>query len=326
MDEQIFEAEINPGEVASPHGADYTQGDVAHPMAHDMNDTDFDAYISSIKNGSLSGGNMQNSPKMPDGAALSDGRVPAGEPTGQLSAGNEPAIEPAPVASADENTPGLNGHDDAQKPHSAAEENPPFRTFGTREEFQDFMDRTVGERLRASKEAEKRYAALDARAKSIYADDENALEKLIENAERQKAEENGETPEAFRQRRQLEHDAALWRASQEERLRTENAVREKQLEWEREETQLKQVIPDFNFMRAMENKDFAHAVINEGMSPAAAYIKLSASEKQPEVPARRHVTEVASVAANGSAGAAVDPVNMNDADFSAYIHSIKAKG
>lgn len=279
MDKDFIEAENKTGDIASPQGAENNTEEIAQPRTGDMDDTEFDAYISGLKDG---------------------------------SAGSE-------------NTTQAEEHDALQNDSAQAEEKQPFRTFETREEFQSFMDRTVGERLRTSKETEKKYADLEARAKGIYADDENALEKLIEAAESQKAEEIGETADEFRRRQQTEREAALYRAAQKEQQDTQNAILEKQREWERDSQHLREVIPDFDFMRAMENKDFAHAVINEGMSVAAAYIKLSNSEKQTAAPARREVFELGAAASRGGAGA-VDPVNMNDADFSAYIQSIKDKG
>lgn len=226
-----------------------------------------------------------------------------------------------------ENTaPPAEEHAEENKSEETSEETQPFRVFDTQEEFQNFMDKTVGERLRASKETEKRYVELENRAKSIYADDDNALEKMIEAAEIQKAEENGETAEDFRHRQQLEREAALYRASQKEQQDAESAILAKQREWEHDSEQLRQVIPDFDFLRAMENKDFAHSVINDGMSVAAAYIKFSAAEKKQTPSPRREVYEVGAAAGKGAGVGAVDPVNMNDADFSAYIHGIKDKG
>lgn len=212
-----------------------------------------------------------------------------------------------------------------EEPKQADEkEEAPFKSFATEEEFQTFMNKTVGDRLKKSKEDAAKYADIVRRAKSIYGDDEQAVEKLFSGAEAAAAEEEGISQEEYKAQKELERDAMAWRHSVQKEKDEQEAIRQKQDEWRKEEEDLKAVIPDFDFMRAMQNENFKNAVLNDGMSLASAYIKTQKSFV-PE-PKRKGVFEVGAGSQSGKAPGKVSPAEMSEADFSSYINKIRDRG
>lgn len=209
-------------------------------------------------------------------------------------------------------------HESAEKP----EENKAYRTFETQEEFQRFMDDTISKRLRNHKETEKRYSDLERRAKSIYGG-ENALEQLLENAQRQAAEESGKSEEEFAELLSLRRDAEKLREMEQRQKNVEQAIEEKQKEWLSDSEKLREVIPDFDFDKAMENDGFRDNIL-KGMSVAASYISMT--KNPPKTEERKPVFEVGAGSGKTGSMGAINPLNMSDKDFSDYIERIKNGG
>ena len=200
----------------------------------------------------------------------------------------------------------------------------PFKTFGTEQEFQQFMNKTIGDRLKKSKEAAEKYAEIKARAEAIYGSDEDAIGKMLDEAENVAAEEAGVSKEEYTRQKELERDANLYRISQEEKEKEAEAIHRQQEEWKKEEENLKAVIPDFDFMKAMENEDFRNAVLKDGLSLSAAYIRQTSNAVPQEK--RQGVFEVGRGTQNGKTTGKVNPSDMSDSDFSSYIKKIKDRG
>ena len=139
--------------------------------------------------------------------------------------------------------------------------------------------------------------------------------------ERQAAEESGKTVEEIREESRLRADAEAYRQIKRQKDAEEAQIRSIQESWMKEEQQLKTFISDFDFKKAMENKAFKSAVLDEGLSISAAYIKTL--KNQPEERKRERVFEVGAGDGRGAEMGGVDPMQMNEKDFSNYIRKIK---
>lgn len=216
----------------------------------------------------------------------------------------------------------------ADEPDAEHHSEEPFKTFDTEEDFQSFMNKAIGERLKSAKQTQHKYEDILRRAKGLYGGDDPdfAINKMFDDLERQAAADAGQSFEEYKENQQMRMDAAAYRDSVAKQNALEEAIRAKQEEWNRDSQQLKAIIPDFDFLKAMENKDFSDAVLNGGMSVAAAYIKTANQTGAAEAAARTPVHEIGSRGGIGAAAETVNPVNMSDRDFSAYIANIKSRG
>lgn len=200
----------------------------------------------------------------------------------------------------------------------------PYKSFDTREEFQNFMNETISKRLKNHKEAEKRYSDFERRAKSLYNGEENAIDKLLTDAEARAAEDSVKTPEEFAELLKLRNDAQRLREIESRQRSIDEQIAAKQREWLRDSENLKAVIPDFDFDKAMENETFRDNVLRKNMSVAASYIAIS--KEPPKKQERKPVFEAGAGSGNAGSMGAINPMNMSDDDFSGYIERIRNEG
>lgn len=200
-----------------------------------------------------------------------------------------------------------------------------FKSFETEAEFQEFMNKTIGNRLKGAKQKEEKYNEFESTLRRLYPDKspDDAIAKIVADVERQAAEESGKTVEEIREENELRADAEAFRAIKKQEEKRGEQIRSIQDSWMREEEQLKTFIPDFDFKKAMENKVFKDAVLEEGLSVSAAYIK--ALKNQPEERKRERVFEIGAGDGRGAEMGKIDPMQMNDEDFKSYIERIRRK-
>lgn len=202
------------------------------------------------------------------------------------------------------------------------QEDEPFRSFQTEEDFQQFMDKTVGKRLHGSKVIEEKYNAIIDSVRGLYPDQnpEDAISKMVADAKRQAAEESGKTVEEIEEENSLRADAEAYRQIKRQEQEKNQRMDDIQKKWEQEEAQMKQVIPDFDFEKAMENEVFKSAILDEKLSISTAYLK--ALNGAPVQKKKERVFEIASGSGRGVEMGRVDPTQMNDKDFDKYIRGI----
>lgn len=199
----------------------------------------------------------------------------------------------------------------------------PFRSFATKEEFDGFMKKTIGERLKGGREDKKRLDGITRRAQSIYGGTaEEAIDKMFSDAETRFADELGKSLEEYREDISIKQDASAYRSQIEEQKRYQQAVDAQVQQWETESEQLKTVIPDFDFKQAMENDVFKSAVLEQGMSLASAYIYTTRTLQKP-MEKRQEVYEVGNTRTRATPQGAVSPMDMSDEEFAKYIAGIR---
>ena len=220
-----------------------------------------------------------------------------------------------------------NAQDDGEQSGDAmpAENVQPYKTFATHEEYQAEFDRVMGERLKKNRADMERLDGLRNLAMSFYGGEgDDALNSLIKDLREQNAEKAGVSAEEFDKQLRDSADARKYREQMKAQEEQQTRVKEIQDRWIRESADLKAVVPDFDFNKAMGNKAFYDNVIN-GMSVAAAYIAANKANKPaaPEQPKRRQIAQ------NGNAkGASIGNITpninaMTDEEFNAYINRLK---
>lgn len=191
----------------------------------------------------------------------------------------------------------------------------PYMSFQTKEELQDYQDRTIGKRLkeiRESGEREKvRLAGLFELAKSLYGTDSDteAVSRLEEELKTRNVRKTGMT----------DGEVALMRdfGAVSSEINYQKQVENIQNEWIRQGEALKKIVPDFELESAFENPEFYKSVVEEHKTIAEAYPLLQ------KKPPRRAISEIGSLS-NGVAGhIRHDVKSMSDQEFDEYIKKIK---
>lgn len=191
----------------------------------------------------------------------------------------------------------------------------PYMSFNSKEELQEYQDRTIGDRLREIREAgesERRELANIselARARYGIENDADAISSLIAELEEQNASDSGMTPGEYSLSREIKALGS--------RLNYENKVDEIQNEWLRQSEALKRIVPNFDIEEAFRNPEFYRQVVYQHRTLAEAYPALA------ERPKRRTISEIGNLT-NGVCGSVKhDVASMSDREFDDYIKKIK---
>lgn len=201
----------------------------------------------------------------------------------------------------------------------------PFKVFNTQAEYQSEFDRIMGERLKKSRESVEILEGLKRHALSFYGggDGDTALRQLIEDLQQQNADKKGVSVEDYKQQSQDSIDAQKYREEQSRILSEQERVAQIQQKWQTESEELKRIIPDFDFAKAMQNQAFYDNIIN-GMSVTGAYLAVNRQTAQTEKPkARKPIPQNGNVKGSNAGKAEFNPAAMSDADFARYIEKIR---
>lgn len=195
-------------------------------------------------------------------------------------------------------------------------ENDAYISFKTREELQEYQDRTIGNRLREIREAGERdreeLKKLEELATIRFGtqNSREAIEKLCTELQLQNSRDFGLTPQDYLYMRNLREIR--------DSINYNQRVEDISNEWRRQSDALKKIVPDFDLEKAFENAEFYNLVVNGEKTLAEAYPVLN--KKSP----RKAITEVGNLT-NGVWGHINRDVNsMSDSEFSDYINKIKS--
>lgn len=203
----------------------------------------------------------------------------------------------------------------AAEPAEKSAEDGPYMSFETKEELQEYQDRTIGRRLKEIREAGEREmrnikGVLElAKQKYKTSDDTRAITRLFEELEEQNARREGLSKSGYRAARELR--------SLKDKVNYQRRVDAIRDEWTRQGEALRKIAPDFDLEKAFENPEFYTRVVDKRQTLAEAY---SAIVKKPP---RRSISEIGNLK-NGVAGhISHDVRSMSDAEFENYIRKIK---
>lgn len=316
--EEVVQPQDNGAEMGEVTGSRAAGRDI-----DSMSDEDFASYIEMAQSGSLGEVQADDTANSRQGDAA-DAATPHPSATPTPSPATAYGQSPMPTTQMRRSPQGEGFGREQSGDAMPAENVQPYKTFATHEEYQAEFDRVMGERLKKNRVDMERLDGLRDLAMHFYGGEgDEALNKLINDLRDQNAERDGVSAEEFDSRMRDTADARRYREQMKAREEQQARVREIQERWKKESEDLKAVVPDFDFAKAMGNKAFYDNVIN-GMSVGAAYIAVNqAAVQQPQQPKRR------AIAQNGNAkGASVGKIErnidaMSDEEFSAYINSLK---
>ena len=131
--------------------------------------------------------------------------------------------------------------------------------------------------------------------------------------------------EDYKQQSQDSIDAQKYRNEQKQAADRDNQIAEIQQRWQRESEDLKAIVPDFDFAKAIQNKTFFDNIAN-GKSVSTAYL---AANKQNAAaapkPQRRAIAQNGNMKGNAAGKVEANPANMSDAEFRKYIDRIQGR-
>ena len=298
MNENNLNAELNE-EVVQPqddNGAEITeviQEEIIEPQktVDEMSDEEFLSYINTAQ----------------------DGNVEV-----QDTAARQSEVDTAEQSAAEKDDTG-----DADP--ADVENKEPFKVFNTQEEYQSEFDRVIGERLKKSRESVETLEGLKQQALNFYGTDDGdtALRQLIDDLQAQNAEKRGVSVEDYDRQTRDSIDAQKYREEQSRISSEQERVAQIQQKWQNEREELKRIVPDFNFAKAMQNQAFYNNIVN-GMSVTGAYLAVNQQTAQAEKPKSRKPIQQNGNAKGGNAGRVEsNPASMSDADFARYIERIR---
>lgn len=195
---------------------------------------------------------------------------------------------------------------------------------------QDDVNRIVGERLRERNKE-------DAAVKNIYDDTareamrfygtdnpSEAMRRMIDDLRSQNAASAGQDVSEYVKRQTVEEKARAYDESIRENAERDARIREIRDRWERESAELKTMVPEFDFEKAMAtNENFKQSVL-KGSSIAAAYMRAHTNaEKISKKSKKPAIKQNAAASKNGGAKAEFDPLTASDTEFNKYISSIR---
>lgn len=204
----------------------------------------------------------------------------------------------------------------------ASEEEEPFRVFKTQQEYQSTIDGIIGERLRKNRESMNTLDSLKQLSQSFYGGDDGdaAIKQLIDDLQSQNAEKKGITVDEYKEQSQNRIDAEKYRMQQQQQTAQTERIEQIKSRWQSESEELKKVIPDFDFQKAMQNKSFYDNIIS-GMSVSAAYLAVTKLDAVNNAK-RRNIVQNGSIKGSGGKVES-NPAAMSDTDFINYINKIK---
>lgn len=200
---------------------------------------------------------------------------------------------------------------------------PPFRTFGTEQEFNAEVDGRINAALEKERNARKpqdeTVSRLSNMARHYYKDSQDPLRDMADYMEKTAAERDGVNIDELRRRADDERDARAYRDMQKQQKEQYDRNRKIIDTWLRDSEQLKVFYPDFDFKTAMENPAFKNEILG-GKTVAQAY---KAITTPPEEPERKPIMQNAQEAQPGTGSSSFNPASLDSADFMKYINRLK---
>lgn len=120
----------------------------------------------------------------------------------------------------------------------------------------------------------------------------------------------------------LRADAMRYREQMKQKEQFDKRVKEIQAQWDKDVKALKGIIPDFDFAKAMQNRDF-HDRIMGGEAIPLAYLAVNNMAMSTPVNQRRVITQNGQSTANANGSPEMNVEGMSEEDFSKYLNKLK---
>ena len=187
---------------------------------------------------------------------------------------------------------------------------------------QSDVDAIIGKRLKEKREAQGISDELIREALDFYDTDDKSevIRLLIEDMRMQNAQKLGMEKADYTEMRSTQDKAKKYDEITQREAQKQKKTQEFIDRWTRESEEIKEIVPDFDFDRAMStNKVFREAILS-GKSVQTAYLL---SSRQTEKPKRQTVKQNAQTAPRATAKADFNPSTASEKEFREYIRRIK---
>ncbi len=169
---------------------------------------------------------------------------------------------------------------------------------------------------------------LNERLKKMYPDlsAEEALEVFLDRFDEDDAKKAGLDLESYKKQEDERREFEEFKADKVKRQESEDAKSEVINRWKADSEWLRQVVPGFDFNKAMENGQFRDKVLREGKDVKTAYFELNPINKAKETGSKRRDVEGAlqgGYAGNGTGEP--DFAGMASKDFKAVLDELYNK-
>ncbi len=295
----------------SRRGSEYAEdkpredGEVTAEDIMGMSDEDFADYMNSVKGGK------------------SDAEPEYAEPEYAEAEGPVPESEPEETEPDNTETEYVETEDAEPEPPK------PFKTFATEDEYNGAINEAVNRRFAYDRDNAKTLGRIERAFKGLDTEaGDDWIDRIVNHFDEAAAERDEVPVDEYRQKRRDSEDLQRYRAAERHINDQKDNMAKICERWKRENEELKEVAPDFDFVSAVEgNAAFKDALL-KGASVAQAYLASGMAEKKPEVqpkqakPKRAEIAQNAQTSARGTGEGRVNPASLSDKDFKAYINKI----
>lgn len=196
----------------------------------------------------------------------------------------------------------------------------------TQSDVDRIIQKRLAERNHNDRTALKEFDALGEEAVRFYGGTrESAIAQMLKDLRQQNADTLGVDEERYSDMREVEKKAQLYDEQQTAEQKKQEEIAAIQKRWQTQTEEIREIVPDFDFNKAMKNKTFYDAIM-AGKSVQAAFMtanKQTVTKQQQEKTPRKGIMQNAAAAASAGAKADFDPISASDADFNDYIRKIK---
>ena len=120
----------------------------------------------------------------------------------------------------------------------------------------------------------------------------------------------------------LRMDAQKYREHQKQQEAFDKKVEDIRAQWQKDAEAMREIVPDFDFEQAMQNRDFYERIMS-GLSIPLAYIAVNYMQAQAPQNKRRTIIQNGQSTANANGSPELNIAGMSDEDFDKYLKKIK---
>lgn len=204
----------------------------------------------------------------------------------------------------------------------------PFRVFDSEEEYEKEVQKRIDEALsKKGNEKPKSLKKLEKIAGKLYGDSEDPISTVADELEKQYADSEGIDISDLQKKMADEEDLKAFRKEKSEKEKAESDRDSIIKKWNEEAELICHIDKDFDFKKALADKDFKNALL-EGKSVHEAYKILKDSEEskhqKEKKPSKSEIIDQNGQSPRkGTGEGKMNPASLSDKDFKKYIENIK---
>lgn len=189
------------------------------------------------------------------------------------------------------------------------------------------VDEIIGKRLREKREKDSLHNEISAEVMRFYGNDnpQEAMKALMDDLKRQNADRMGLDTADYDSMSEDSRKARLYDEEQQRVSEQQKKTQEFIDRWQRETEDLKTIVPDFDFDKAMNTNSVFRDAVLSGRSIQSAYL-LSQKAIKPAAKERKNIQQNGAISKSAAPKADFNPVTASDKEFNDYIRGIQSRG